>query len=109
MGAPRSTSDPEQAAIAKTGLIRKARRASATARHGRLQREGNGTRLGGPRAAPSRRRASPPRPWNAAPGPERALGGAPDLRAGPAWRQSIAPGRFVALGNDDPPLARLFA
>src|SRR5215831_12494545 len=115
MGASRPTSDDEQAALAKTGVIRDARRASAVARHGRLQREGNGTRLGRPRAAPSRRRASPPRPWNAAPGPERAerdsrstRAKAPDLRAGPAWRQSIAPGRFVALGNDDPTLAPLF-
>src|SRR5215467_11374077 len=116
MGAPPSTSDAEQAAMANTGVIRDARRASAIARHGRLQREGNGTRLGGPRAAPSRRRAPPSRPWNAARAPERAQehsrsarAGALYLRAGPAWRQSIAPGRFVAPGNDDPPMARLFA
>src|SRR5215470_12610862 len=116
MGAPRSTSDDEHAAVASTGVIRDARRASATARHGRLQGEGNGTRVGGPRAAPSRRRAPPPRPWDAAPGPAWAerdsrstRAGAPDIRAGPAWRQSIAPGRFVAPGNDDPPVARLFA
>jgi len=40
-------SDDEQAAMASAGVIRDARRASATARHGMLQRESNGTRLGG--------------------------------------------------------------